>query len=469
MEQRVDRIALINLEGDLEVVSPDGAEHRRLSGGERVFHFPAWAPDGGRIAAIGGNRLRAGVFVFPDAAHGLRMNDEHAVYESTRNAPIYLYWSPNGDHISFLAARVDEHSMGLHVVDADAPSEQTPAPLVTGRPCFWDWTPDGRRILIHVGGWDSGRGAQLTMVDPFAPNGAARTSVARPGMFQSPGIACSGRYRAFGHLTRRNEMQLVIDPVVDEVAGVDRRTRIAVRHTGVAAMTWSPTNDELAFISPLEPMRTYYGPLRLMNVEGEDVRVLTDDVVLAFFWSPDGRKIAYFTVAQAAEAIRMLMPDVVEAARAGGHLALHDIDEVTEEEIAAAIDEVASEEEDMIGAEVDDDAPYEGASDDDDADDADEPDLWLNLWVVDVQSGEQTLVSTFEPADLFVNQFLPFFDQYAKSHRIWSPDSDAIVLPVMRRLPGGGKMPRICVAPIDPLRGRLSEIADGIMAFWSPC
>jgi TolB protein len=89
--------------------------------------------------------------------------------------------------------------------------------------------------------------------------------------------------------------------------------------------------------------------------------------------------------------------------------------------------------------------------------------------VVDVQSGEQTLVSTFEPVDLFVNQFLPFFDQYAKSHRIWSPDSDAIVLPVMRRLPGGGKMPRICVAPIDPLRGRLSEIADGIMAFWSPC
>lgn len=48
--------------------------------------------------------------------------------------------------------------------------------------------------------------------------------------------------------------------------------------------------------------------------------------------------------------------------------------------------------------------------------------LRLNLWCVNVESGEQHLITTFEPADLFVNQFLPFFDQYALSHRIWSPD-----------------------------------------------
>ena len=199
MEQRVDRIALINLEGDLEVIAPDGTSRRRLSEGERVFHFPAWSPDASRIAVIGGDRLQAGVFIFSDAAgvQGMQgFEPEHAVYESTRNAPIYLFWSPSGEYVSFIVTRADEHSMGLHVVSASPPARDlkptdSPTVLATGQPCFWDWTPDGRRILLHVGGWDTGRSAQLAMIDPFAPEGASRTSVARPGLFQSPGISVS--------------------------------------------------------------------------------------------------------------------------------------------------------------------------------------------------------------------------------------------------------------------------------------
>jgi TolB protein len=231
-------------------------------------------------------------------------------------------------------------------------------------------------------------------------------------------------------------------------------------------MSWSPVRDELAFISPLEQMRTYYGPLRLMDAQSGDVRVLSEDVVLAFFWSPDGRKIAYFTVAQAAEGVRLLLPNPTEAALAGGRVLpagapVFDTADFTEEEITEALEEAAAEVEEMP------DEPDDGRSEQELAD-ADEPDLWLNLWVVDVESGEETLLSTLEPVDIFVNQFLPFFDQYAKSHRIWSPDSDALVLPVMRPLPSGARMPKICVIPAVPEAGRMREVADGVMAFWSP-
>ena len=137
-----------------------------------------------------------------------------------------------------------------------------------------------------------------------------------------------------------------------------------------------------------------------------------------------------------------------------------DASDFTEEEIADAIEDAAAEAEAMPEDDLDEMASEE--------DDGDEPDLWLNLWVVDIESGEETLLVTFEPVDVFVNQFLPFFDQYAKSHRIWSPDSDALVLPVMRLLPGGGKLPKICIVPASPEVGRMREVAEGVMAFWSP-
>jgi TolB protein len=86
--------------------------------------------------------------------------------------------------------------------------------------------------------------------------------------------------------------------------------------------------------------------------------------------------------------------------------------------------------------------------------------LRFGLHVVDIQSGRSQTLLEFEPPALFVNQFLPFFDQYAKSHRIWSPDSQALVVPIIT-----GERVEVCVVPIqgEPLR----SVAEGLMATWS--
>ena len=39
-----------------------------------------------------------------------------------------------------------------------------------------------------------------------------------------------------------------------------------------------------------------WGPLRLMDAETGDIRLLSAETVLAFFWSPDGRKIATISI-----------------------------------------------------------------------------------------------------------------------------------------------------------------------------
>ncbi|BCX05435.1 MAG: hypothetical protein KatS3mg053_3373 [Candidatus Roseilinea sp.] len=433
MSQRVNRIAFINPNGELETVSPDGSDRRLLTLGDLYFQFPAWSPDGRRIAAVGGAPDRAGVFVFEDeASDALQLTLSRAIYESDREAPVYVFWSPDGQHLSFITNRPEERSLGLHiaaVTDASlsAFGQATHRLVATGRPCFWDWSADGKRILLHTG-LASEDDSQLKFIDPFNP-ASGNASIARPGLFQAPGIARSGRFWAFGQVNRAGELQLVVD-------GRSANNRMLVPHHGVAAMNWSPTRDQLAYISPTEPVRTYYGPLRVLDATTGKVTLLTDDVVLAFFWSPDGRYIAYFTLANIAEHIRLnILPNADAAARDGGFCNRAEV----ESEQAAESGEIE-----------------------------DARTLWFNLWVVDLEQGEHRLITTFEPAETFVNHFLPFFDQYALSHRIWSPDSDALVLPITKH-DEDEERTIVYVVPMLRRGGLPRPIAEGSMAFWSQC
>lgn len=84
----------------------------------------------------------------------------------------------------------------------------------------------------------------------------------------------------------------------------------------------------------------------------------------------------------------------------------------------------------------------------------------LTLSVIDVESGTGLRLLDFQPTVAYLSQFLPYFDQYALSHRIWAPDSSAIVLPVRE-----DDANRIYVVPTDGRRPYY--LADGAVAFWS--
>jgi TolB protein len=182
------------------------------------------------------------------------------------------------------------------------------------------------------------------------------------------------------------------------------------------AIGWSPTEQKLAFISPPEnepsASANYYGPLHLFDAETGEVSILTDEIVLAFFWSPGGESIAYFTLTQGAgEQVAMTAIDDGSSSH-GKRQQQHD-------------------------------------------------DLLLSLSTIGVSGGQPNHLVDFQPTELFVTQFLPFFDQYALSHRLWSPMSDALVLPIVDQ-----EVAKIFVVPTNG-RG-LRYVADGVMAFWSP-
>jgi TolB protein len=238
------------------------------------------------------------------------------------------------------------------------------------------------------------------MIDLVGATSAADYGAA--GIFQAPGISFDGRYSAFAALDGDGRSRLV----VQDNNGNSQQFE---PHFGQLALTWSPAANVLAYRSPRLDGSFSGGPLRLVDPRTGSNVALSGQDVLAFFWSPDGRTIAYFS-----------LPRDFGDAR-----------------VAAAGKETfrARPQRQHAG-------------------------LRLQLWAVDVASGQQRRLAEFTPTAVFLGQFLPYFDQYALSHRIWSPDSNAIVFPVFE----DGRS-QIAVAPLS--QEGVALIADGASAFWS--
>ena len=137
---------------------------------------------------------------------------------------------------------------------------------------------------MHTG--TLGDDARLGFIDT---NGdALGDAIAEPGLFQAPGLSSDGRFLAYADAQNR-DLRVVVE---------DRQTgeRSSVEHTGLVALSWSPTENVLAFTSPRTPQVSFIGPLRLLDAATGETQTLVNDAVAGFFWSPDGRSIAYLTL-----------------------------------------------------------------------------------------------------------------------------------------------------------------------------
>jgi TolB protein len=389
-QEAVNRIAFITLEHQLETIAPDGSERRSLTDMNDRFQFPAWSPDGSLLAVIGNSSLST----VPDIDGASSAGFLTTLYESESQPPFYFYWSPDSRLVGFLTN--DLGGLSLRVADLSVTVQSHV--VATGQPFYWDWTPSGDRLLIHVG--FSGEGARLDIVDPLT--GALGERVANPGHFQAPGISTSGRYQAFAEVGVRGDSRLVVRETTGNVL-------FSEPHQGQVALGWSPTSDLLAYVSPQRESPSFFGPLRLVDVETGQMRTLSQDTVLAHFWSPDGRMIAYFTLHGR---------DLGGVQAAAPRTKSRHLGKMQDLEVA------------------------------------------LDLWVVDIDTANRRLVTTFIPSDLFLNRFLPFFDQYALSHRLWSPSSESLVLPMMDQ-----GISRIFVVPLAG--DGASPLAAGEIGFWS--
>ena len=408
-----DPARLVVVETDGGIATTDGADeilHARDVPGYR-YQFPAWSPDGTRVAAIGrsGDIVTVDVFDADPAAGG----EPTTIYESDERPAFYLYWAPDSRHVTFLTTEPNPDDIALRIAPADA---SAPAEIVrAAAPFYWDFV-DSSRLILHTGSSESEAFVGEVGLDGESLEGASIPS----GLFRAPAIGGGGASRAY--VTAASD-----DPAAGGQLVVEARDG-SVRHEvpvgGAAAFGYDPTSTTLAFIAvdaPTDPPAPIpAGPLRSLDAATGEVRTLLDANVLAFFWSPDGRTIATLDLRPADD-----VPDPGQARLLGERLAL------------------------STGAAL---PPLAAAT----------PGIGLHLSFIDSETAAIRSERDLRVSELFAFQVLPYFDQYARSHRFWAPDNSAIVLP----LTDENNLDHVVVIPADGSDPR--EVATGWVGFWSP-
>ncbi len=395
------RIAVIDSAGHLRTVDAAGGAERRYGLTGLLSGFPAWSPDGLRLAAVAVDGGDAGLFVLDDAPSTSTPDGlPDPVYHSPVEPPFYLYWSPDGRQVTFLTTEPD--GLALRSVPADGSSPD--AIVRRGAPMYWAWTADDR-ILLHAGG----DGPEAYVGELGLDGLEARRSAAVPGQFQAPAVSADGQRRAYVISTAEPEPDIRSMVIVVENGRDGSIRRVAVQ--GPTALGWSPGAGGLGFIASRQRDGLPVGSLEVLDQASTQPRLLLDQDVLAFFWSPDGSAVAALSLPtdqpRQVASIRALPGGAPEPAAAG-----------------------------------------DGGT--------------LELTVVAADDGTVLLQRPVRLSETFVNQLLPYFDQYALSHHLWAPDGSALVLPLVDE----AGQPQVTIVPRDG--GEPRVLGDGEIAFWGP-
>jgi TolB protein len=395
------RIVIVDAAGQLRTMDASGGSEHTFALSGTTAQFPAWSPDGARLAAVGLKDDEAGLYVLDDGESGdSAQTVPEALYTSAQEPPFYLYWSPDGRQVTFLTSEAD--GLALRAVPADG---STSGGIVRrGAPMYWTWTADDR-MLVHAGG----DGPDAYVGEVSLDGQETRRAAVVPGPFQAPAVSTDGQRRAYVVSTAEPELDTRSTVILIEDGRDGSVRRVAVR--GRTALGWGPGESRLAFIAPRERQVLPVGPLDVLETSSTQPRTLLDDDVVAFFWSPNGSTIAA--------------------------LALTD----------DRPPQVASRVPLAPGSKVRPAAGPGGA---------------LQLVVLAADDGSILLDRSVLLSETFIRQLLPFFDQYALSHHLWSPDGSALVLPLVA---DDGRA-QITIIPLDGSQPRV--IADGEIAFWAP-
>ncbi len=364
LEHKSGLIAYIGGDGNMYVSDQAGGKLRKLtddasppqnqSNTYRVYQYPTWARDGNQLAFVGTSSQGATTKSELKVAN---INDENVseVYASESEHPFYLYWSPDNANVSLLSASTSGQPMILQKVPADGGDRTI---IDTGSPYYWSWAPDGSAMIVHTGGVNSTSPehlAFLSMDAEIIEDGLDTT----PASFQAPAWSPDGRHILLTRVNDKGEKEIILT----DGRGTFEKT-IGTFDVNTA-FAWSSDSARVAFLSGAQSMTAgVIGALHVVDIETAE-EVVKDENVYAFFWSPDGTRIAYF------------IPFLANQSTDGSQTSAQQ--------------------------------------------------LVLQLNMLDVTTGESRELFTYQPTEQFAS-ILPYFDQYHQSVTIWSPDNNNLVL-----------------------------------------
>ena len=296
----VNRIVYVGSDENIFTINPDGSDSRRLTGSttarslgsilaspyaqSSVFHsWPTWSPDGSKIAVsrvvIEGEEPQISIFVI-DAETGalnrIYVNEPGASPVIADAVPHYMYWSPDSERLAFIARHHHCPRALTSTTAPKPPSSAAKAPSISiGPPTAIRWSSTPARICSAPSSPFDARAAPFTMMSP---------------LFRAPDISADGQTLAFITDVRQGYALFVGTPDGPEPF----RELLSVEPP--ASLLWSPVDNVIAVADGGQSGSSGYRRLLLLDPNGGEPTILVEEPLVAFYWSPDGKHIAYVAI-----------------------------------------------------------------------------------------------------------------------------------------------------------------------------
>ncbi|MCS7088001.1 MAG: hypothetical protein NZL91_04825 [Thermoflexales bacterium] len=211
------------------------------------------------------------------------------VFFSRQEHPLFFDWSPSGDQLALLT-RGEQGRVRLQLVEPRDGAQ--PRALFEGRFAAWHWNPRAPSLLARLDSI-SGRSA-LALLNPADGSLTRLSQRDQPPAFLAPAFSPDGQFLL---ITRREGDEQAL--ILADMRGEARRTLLRFDASARISFAWSPAGAKLAYV--IQQPGESGGPLRVMDVNSGERTLLVNRSVVAFFWAPDGARIAVFSEAEADE------------------------------------------------------------------------------------------------------------------------------------------------------------------------
>ncbi len=385
-------LAYIGSDNHIWLVKPGipNSAHR-ISTREGNYSLPTWSPDDRWIAFMGRMNDRWGIFI-----NTANQTTQSTLFSSKDKRPIFIKWSPDANYLGYLSSSAGQVELrSLALIDPKIDYQLAKASRV-----YWDWGPSGDQAMVNVGGQMMLRlQGRTTESELFLNNNRIQSPVwdsinNRTYYVRQENFIDNTLY--YSNLDFEEETALA------EVSG---SCRIALsrdgRYLGVLV-----SNEYV--VSPF--WSNSPGGIILIDLESGTQRHISEDLAIAFYFSPDSSKVAVLK-------------------RFWGQNINDNMEQYANVHMLTNRNDLRS-------------AIYE-------------------ILIYDIEEDTLDILAVFSATRRF-HGTVPYFDQFHKSHSFWSPDSRYFVVSHM----DDSDIGRISI--LDAYRESIPQhIADGSFAVWS--
>jgi TolB protein len=276
------RTAEGGLRRDLFVVNADGFGQQQITRDVVVEGTTQWSPDGKRILMQAGVGGVSNVVVL-EIAEDNRAGAPLSLTSDIGKDSAFPAWSPDGSKIAFQSKR-DGDLFQVYVMDADGNNKRRLSDGIgfAGLPA---WSPDGTTVA-YVSGEQQTAGAQRELFTVPVDGGALRKLTSLGSSLSNPQWSPDGNTISVLQAVADRQYKLLL---VNAESG---EQRILVQGGAVRDQRYSPSGEEIVYynVTPDEGSNVY-----VVSVSDGSVRNLTegpgDDYQAV--WSPDGSMLAW--------------------------------------------------------------------------------------------------------------------------------------------------------------------------------